>query len=353
MVVDWKQSFMMGLAKLWVLTGERTLEEGRRDRALLEKKGVRFVRAEVENVDLDGRSVATDAGSFSYDYLVVALGAELAPELVPGFREGALNLYDPDQVLRINLELSGFAKGRVVVLISGMPFKCPPAPYEATMLMDDMLRRRGVRDSFELDVFTAEPMPVPIAGAVNSARLQGWLKEKGIGLHVNHKPVRIDAGSREVLFENGERAGYDLLVGVPPHRCPRVVRETGLVDGSGWVPVEPRTLKTRFGRVFAVGDVAAVKLSNGLLLPKAGIFAEAEANVVAEEIAAEIGGELALAGFDGRGLCFLETGNGMASVVRGEFFASPGPKLEIGEPSTGWLREKHDFEKVRLDKWFG
>ena len=352
-VVDRKQSFMMGLAKLWVLTGERTLEEGRRDRALLAKKDVKFVKTEAKRIDLEGRSVLTDAGSFSYDYLVVALGAELAPELLPGFHEGALNLYDPDQVLKTSLELSGLTSGRLVILVCGMPFKCPPAPYEASMLIDDMLRKRGVRNSVQLDLYSAEPMPVPIAGKANSAKLQGWLAERGIGLNVNHKPARIEPRSKEIVFENGERTKYDILLAVPPHRCPKAVADAGLIDSSGWVPVEPRTLKTRHDRVFAVGDVTIVKLPNGMMLPKAGIFAEAEANVVAEEIAGELGGELSLAGFDGRGFCFVESGGGKASVVRGEFFASPTPKLEIGEPSPDWLREKHDFEKVRLERWFG
>ncbi len=351
-VVDRKDSFFMGLAKLWVLTGERTMEEGKRDRALLKNKGVRFVQAEVGKVDLGARSVQTDTGSFSYDYLIIALGAELAPDLIPGFWEGALNLYDMDQVLRINLELSGMSSGRVVVMISSMPFKCPPAPYEAAMLIDSMLRERGMRGDVQVDVFTAEPTPIPIAGPANSAKLQGLLKERGIGLHTGHKPVRIDTEASEVLFENGVRTGFDLLIGVPPHRCPRVVVETGLTDASGWVPVEPRTLKTKHDRVFAVGDVTAVKLPNGLMLPKAGVFAEGEANVVAEEIAVEVEGGLPLTGFDGKGLCFMETGSGMASVVRGEFFASPGPKVEVGEPSVDWLREKHAFEETRLRKWF-
>jgi len=343
---------MMGLAKLWVLTGERTLEEGRRARVLLEKKGIKFVRTEARRIRVEERSVETDAGLFPYDYLIVALGAELAPELVPGFREAGLNLYDPDQVMRINLELSGFSDGRLMVLICSTPFKCPPAPYEAVMLIDGLLRRRSVRDSVEINVFTAEPMPVPAAGPANSAKIQGWLKEKGLILHTNHKPVRVDSDRKEVLFENGEKAGFDLLVGVPPHRAPAVVRDSGLVDGSGWIPVEPRTLKTSHDRVFAVGDNAGVKLPNGLFLPKAGFFAEAMANVVAEEITAEVEGGLALAGFDAKGTCYIESGNGKASILHGDFFASPGPRVEIEEPSVEGLREKHLFEDVRLRRWF-
>ncbi len=218
------------------------------------------------------------------------------------------------------------------------------------MLIDDILRKRGVRDNVQLDLFTAEPIPIPIAGPANSAKLQRWLKGRGIGLHTNHKPVGIDAEEKKVLFENGERAGFDLLVAVPSHRCPRVVREAGMTDASGWIPVEPRTLKTKRYGVYAIGDVIAVKLPNGLMLPKAEVFAEGEANVVAEEIATEVEGGLALAGFDGKELFFLETGGGQASFVRRDFFASLGPKVEVGEPSSEWLREKHAFEEVRLRK---
>ncbi len=344
-IVDRKDSFFMGLAKLWVLTGQRTPEEGKRARTLLEKNGVKFVRAEVNKISLEQRSVLTDAGTLPYDYLVIALGADLAPDLVPGFWEAALNLYDLDQVLRINLELSGLTRGRLVVLISSTPFKCPPAPYEATLLMDDMLRSGGVRDEVQLDVYTAEPMPIPIAGPANSAKLQGWLKDREINLHTNHKPVRIDAEQKEVSFENGAKAAFDLLVAVPPHRCPKVVREAGLTDASGWVPVNPKTLKTAHDHVYAVGDITAVKLPNGLMLPKAGIFAEAEANVVAEEIAVEVEGGLALAGFDGKGACYVETGGGHATIVRGEFFASPNPKVELAEPSAQWLRKNTTSRK--------
>lgn len=352
-VVDRNDSFFMGLAKLWVLTGQRTREEGKRSRTLLGKNGVKFVRAEVNKINIGERSVSTATGPLSYDYLVVALGADLAPDMIPGFWEAALNLYDLDQVLRINLELSGLTRGKLVILISNMPFKCPPAPYEAALLMDDMLRGREVRDDVQIDMYTAEPMPIPIAGPTNSAKLQGWLKERNIGLHTSHKPVRIEPEKKEVVFENGPSAGFDLLVGVPPHRCPKVVREAGLTDASGWVPVNPRTLKTVQDSVYAVGDVTAVKLPNGLMLPKAGIFAEAEANVVAEEIATEIEGGLSLAGFDGKGTCYTETGGGKATVVQGDFFASPSPKVELAEPSAQWLKEKHNFEEVRLRKWFG
>ncbi len=329
-IVDRKDSFFMGLAKLWVLTGQRTPEEGKRARTLLEKKGVKFVRAEVNKISLEQRSVLTDAGTLPYDYLLLALGADLAPDLVPGFREAALNLYDLDQVLRVNLELSGLTRGRLVVLISSTPFKCPPAPYEATLLIDDMLRSRGVRDDVQLDVYTAEPMPIPIAGLANSTKLQGWLKDRGIILHTNHKPVRIDPEQKEVSFENGAKAGFDFLVAVPPHRCPKVVRESGLTDASGWVPVNPRTLKTVHDHVCAVGDITAVKLPNGLMLPKAGIFAEAEANVVAEEIAVEVEGGLALAGFDGKGACYVETGGGQATIIRGRFLRIPQPPGRAG-----------------------
>lgn len=352
-LIDHKDWFLMGLAKLWVLTGQRTLQESRRDRSLLTKKGIKFVKAEINKINPDAKSVTTTAGTITYDHLIIALGAELAPDQVPGFQEAALNLYDPDQVLRINLELAGFSNGKLIVLISSTPFKCPPAPYEATMLIDQMLRNRGVRDNIQLHIYTAEPMPIPIAGPTNSAKLQAWLTRKNVQLHVNHKPLRIDPDKKQVQFENGQHTNYDLLVAVPPHRSPKVARDAGLTDATGWIPVDPQTLKTKHDKIYAIGDVTSIKLPNGLNLPKAGIFAEGEANIVAEQIAAELEGGIALTSYDGRGLCFIETGNGQASVVQGEFYASPSPKVEVGQPSTEWLREKYSFEEVRLRKWFG
>jgi sulfide:quinone oxidoreductase len=185
------------------------------------------------------------------------------------------------------------------------------------------------------------------------------LDDRGIAFHPEHRVSRIDGTARKVFFDGAE-ASYDLLVGVPPHKAPRVVEEAGLTDATGYVPTHPETLEiladpetltTRYPGVFAIGDITAVRLLNALFLPKAGVFVEAEARVVAQNIAAAVGGRGGLARFDGRGFCYVEVGEGMAAFGSGNFYEYPGPSVALEPPSAQYRRDKEEFERV-LDTWF-
>jgi sulfide:quinone oxidoreductase len=271
---------------------------------------------------------------------------------VPGFA-AAHNLYDARAVPALAAALDAFAGGRILLAISSMPFKCPAAPYEAAMVIASLLERRGVRDGTEIELTTPEPRPLPVAPASCSADLLLHVKSKGIAFAPDHRPKAVHADRREVEYENGARKTYDLLIGVPVHRAPAVVREAGLTDASGWVPVDPRTLETPHRGVFAVGDVNTIKLPVGKPLPKAGVFAEAQAKVVAANIAADLLGRAAADAFDGRGSCFVELGDGIATAVQGEFYASPEPVVRLAMPTREALAEKERFETDRLRAWFG
>lgn len=348
-LVDRGGSFMMGLRKLWMLIGRGTRQEGTRPLQALSARGIESRIVAVTAIDAGNRVVRTSSDRLSFDYLVVALGAEPRPDLVPGFGPPAFNLYDPDDVERLAPRIRGFREGRILIAVLGVPYKCPPAPYEAAMLLDDLFRKRGLRDGIEITTSTPQPMSLPVVGAANCARVEGHLVGKGIGFTPNCKVVKVDGST---LVSDGTTVPADLLIGVPPHRPPVAVRESGLAMRGEWISADPATLRTSVEGIFAVGDVVEIPLANGMALPKAGVFAEEQAKVVAAQIAAELTGRPGPAPYDGRGYCFIETGAGQATMVQGDFFAAPAPAVQVAPPSADAYRQKVEFERVRLSAWF-
>jgi sulfide:quinone oxidoreductase len=339
-VIDKESSFIMGFSLLRVMIGEKTEQEIAVPKEKVSQKGIKFVNAEVSSIDVKNGLVRTGQGEFAYDYLVIALGAELAPEKVPGF-ESAFHMYTLGAAKKLRDALSSFKGGSIRLVVSSMPFKCPAAPYEAAMLIDGYLRSKGLRDKSDIQVFTPEPLPMPVAGPDVGNAVVSMLSEKGIGFHNNTKVSSIDGASKEIVFENGSREKYDLLIAIPPHISPRVVRESDIADAaSRWVPVDPKNMQTKYDRVYAIGDVAAVKLQSGMMLPKAATFAFGQAEIVANNIASSILGT-EMRSWDGFGECFIETGAGNAAYGSGSFYASPKPAINMQMPSKE-LRERKD-----------
>ena len=347
-LVDKRDHFMVGFRKTWALVGESTLEEGQRPLDSLTSLGIRVMQDPVTRIDPTGRTATMGDQIISADALVVALGAELVPEAIPGFREYAHNVYDPNDIPRATQALKDFQGGKLLIGIFGVPYKCPPAPYEMALLINDSLKARGMRAN--LEVFSPQPMSLPILGQAGCDLIESRLADKGIAFFPNRKATAIEAG--EVLFAN-ERRPFDLLFGVPPHRPPAVVRESGLVGDSGWVSVNRRTLETQYPGVYAIGDIVQIALANGKPLPKAGVFAEAMGETVADRIAATFAGQEPQAMFKGEGGCYLEVGKGQAMMVKGQFLAEPEPEVQLTEASPKYLEEKRAFEAQRLQTWFG
>jgi sulfide:quinone oxidoreductase len=347
-LVDRRDYFMVGFRKTWALTGQSTLEEGQRPLDSLSKLGVRVMHDPVTRIDPAARTAWMGDQRLSADALVVALGAELAPEAIPGFQEYAYNVYDPQDIPRAAQALREFSGGNLLIGIFGVPYKCPPAPYEMALLIRETLQSRGVRANIE--VFTPQPVSMPLLGQVGCDIIEGRLADNGITFLPNRKATAIESG--EVVFAN-ERQKYDLLFGIPPHRPPGVVRESGLVGESGWVSVNPRTLETQFPGVYAIGDVVQIAMANGKPLPKAGVFAEGMGETVADRIAATFAGREPEAAFQGEGGCYLEVGSGQAMMVRGHFMAVPDPEVSLTEASAEYFDEKQSFETQRLQTWFG
>jgi len=347
-LVDRRDHFMVGFRKTWTLIGESTLDEGRRPLDRLIGLGIRVMLDPVTRINPQGRAATMGDQILSADALVIALGAALAPQAIPGFQEFAYNVYDPNDIPRAAQALKDFQGGKLVLGIFGAPYKCPPAPYEMALLISDAVKTRGLKAN--LEVFSPQPMSLPILGQVGCDLIESRLADKGIAFLPNRKATAVEAG--QVIFAS-ERRPFDLLFGVPPHRPPAVVGESGLVGDSGWVSVNPRTLETQFPGVYAIGDVVQIGLANGKPLPKAGVFAEAMGETVADRIAATFAGREPEATFKGEGGCYLEVGAGQAMMVRGQFLAEPEPEVTLTEASPRYLEEKRSFEMQRLQTWFG
>jgi sulfide:quinone oxidoreductase len=337
---------------LWVLTGGRRPEQISADLGRLRRRGIELVEAEARAIDTDARRVETANGPIAYDRLVLALGAELAPELLPGFAEAAHTVYTLEGALAAAAALEAFEGGRVVVLVSRLPYKCPAAPYETAFLSQALLRTRGLRERSSIDVYTPEPLPMPTAGPELGAAVRGLLEARGIDFHPERTVERVDPDARELVLEDGERVRFDLLLGIPPHRAPAIVRESALAGPSGFVPVDRATLATPVEGVWALGDVTSIPIAGGKFLPKAGVFAERQAEVVAKRIAAELAGCTASAGFEGKGACFLELGGGSAGYASGDFYAEPRPEVRMRRPGRHWHLGKVAFERYWLWRWF-
>ncbi|MDO8502708.1 MAG: FAD/NAD(P)-binding oxidoreductase [Gemmatimonadaceae bacterium] len=238
------------------------------------------------------------------------------------------------------------------MLTAAPAYKCPAAPYEAAMLLEYACRKRRIRDRTQIDLYAAEPGPMGVAGPEVSKAVRGMVEAKGIAYHPEHQIKEVDDSGQRLKFTNGSEAFFDLLAYVPPHRAPKVVRESGLVGESGWVSVDRHTLETQYDGVYALGDVVAIPLKLGKPLPKAGVFAHAEAEIVARNIVRSITGKGERASFEGEGACFIETGDGKAGLGKGNFYAEPVPQVKIRPPGRRWHLVKVLLEKRWLRQWF-
>ena len=351
-LIDRKKFFEFPPSFPWLVMGDRKPEQVRRPLAPLNGKGIRVLHAEIGGVDLDGKHVRTSHESLPYDYLVVALGAEYAPETVPGYSEHAMHMYDLESALRLKEAVGAFPGGRVAVGVARLPFKCPTAPYEMALLLDDIFRRRGIREKVSLDFFTPEVAPLPSAGPEHGRTVATWLEKRGIRYHPKRKLRSI--GPDSLAFEEGDPLSFDLLVCVPPHRAPRPVVEAGMTDPSGWIPVNSRTMETKHPGVFAVGDITGLPTPNGYtpFLSKAGVFAHGQAEVVAHNLAVQITGRGHEKSWDGHGACFLEVARGKSAYMSGNFLAAPRPHLTFRTPRAIYHTQKVLFEKYWMQHWF-
>jgi sulfide:quinone oxidoreductase len=333
---------------LWLMVGERSAEAISRPCADAARPGIELVRGAVTAIDPAAKTVQVGEQTLRGDALVIALGADYAPQAIPGLAEAGLCIYTLEGASAIRDALAGFDNGRLVVLTAAPQYKCPAAPYEAALLVDSYLRERGRRDRISIDFYAAEPGPMMVAGAAVSAGVRAMIEARGIGYRPEHQVKSVDPQARRIEFANGAAAGFDLLLYVPPHRAPEAVKAAGLTNESGWIPVDRHTLETRFPGVYAVGDITVIPLKMGRPLPKAGVFAHGQAEAVARTIAHDWTRRGKPGRFQGEGMCFIESGGGRAGMGSGNFYAEPLPEVRLREPGLLWHGAKVLYEKYWL-----
>ncbi len=347
-LVDKEGKHIFWPSLLWLQVGLREPARIVKDLASLEKKGIEVVRGQIEAIDPGQKSIQVDGKKLEGDYLVVSLGAQLAPEAIPGLAQAGHNLYTLEGSTAIRQARRGITGGDLVVLVARTPFKCPAAPYEAAMLLDYDLRKRKLRNKVSVSVYTPEPGPMPVTGPEVSAGVKQLLEHRNIVYHPQHQVTEVDSAKKTLKFANGVQAGYDFLAYVPPHIAPPVVKAAGLTAESGWVSVDRKTMETKFQDVFAIGDVTLIPLAVGMPLPKAGVFATREAQAVAQTMVSRIGGKEKTGVFDGYGKCYVEVGGGKAGFGSGNFYAEPKPQVKLQNPTRYGHLNKVLFEKSWL-----
>jgi sulfide:quinone oxidoreductase len=343
-LVDKNDAFVFGFSKLDVMFGRTTPAAVRHHYRDIVKPGVTFLQTGIRSIDPDTRRVETDAGTLECDILVVALGADLDPSATPGLAEAGHDFYSVDGAFATRDVLAGFEGGRVIVGVLSTPYKCPPAPSETVLMLHDQLVRRGLRERSEIALVVDFGRPIPPSPEA-SELLEGAFAECGIEWHPKREVCELDPSSRTATLRDGGDMPFDLFLAVPVHRAPAVVLESGMTE-NGWVPVNPLTLETKYDGVYAVGDVAAVGT------PRAGVFAEGQAAVAAQHIAARIRGGSSDAEYGGRGICYLEMGNGQIALVDVTFFGDKRVGQLVG-PSEAYMADKAEFGTSRIRRWFG
>ena len=344
-LIDKGEAFVFGYAKLDVLFRRETLDAVRLPYSDLRKDGVRFVRETITAIDPEARRVTTDGGSYEADVLVVALGADYDLDATPGLAEHGNEFYSVAGAERLSHILPAFTSGHAVIGVCDAPFKCPPAPSECALLLHEDLVTRGVRDACSITLVIPFANPVPPSPETSAALLEAFAGRDIT--YVGGPRVRSLDGARGVVVLDDDRElPYDLFLGVPKHRAPDVVIASGMTQ-DGYIPVDARTLETSYPGVYAVGDVATVGV------PKAGVFAEGAARIVAEAIIARARGGEPPAGYAGRGSCYIEFGGGRVGRVDVDFLGGPSPTGTFHAPSDALVADKEHFGSSRRARWFG
>jgi sulfide:quinone oxidoreductase len=343
-LIDRSDAFVFGYSKLDVMFGRTTLDAVRLPYRDLVKPGVSFLQETITAIDPAERRVTTDGGVHEADVLVVALGADYDFDATPGLAD-ATEFYSVDGARRLGELLPEFSGGRAIVGVCGAPYKCPPAPSECALLLHDFLEARGVRDRCEITFVLPLGSPVPPSPDTSRA-LEAAFVEHDIQFVPDRRVAAVDATRGVVVLDDGTELPYDLFFGVPVHRAPDVVLASGMAE-DGYVPVRSATLETQFPGVYALGDVATVGV------PKAGVFAEGAARVVADALIARIRGQEQPGPYDGLGSCYIEFGAGRVGRVDVDFLSGPKPTGTFQEPSAALVAEKEHFGSSRRARWFG
>lgn len=325
-----------------LIAGQKDSKKVSRSLGTLDQRGIRFIQAEIHSIDTNDMTVSTSTGMLDFDFLVIALGASYDWDAVPG-SASSYSFYSIDEALRLRRRLRTFRKGQILISVSGIPYKCPPAPFETAMILDWIFKKRGIRKEIDIDVYTPEPAPIRVAGPQASSQLTKALNDRGISLNTGASISEVSLDGKEVSLSNGSSRSADLIITIPIHKPPSLVVDSGLTEPGKWIDVSRDILETKRSNIFAIGDVTSVK-TNGGFLPKAGVFAYTGGEVVGTNIAARINhGEKMV--FPGKGQCFIAYGGSSAGAIKGDFFADDKPNVKLVPPSSRLLKSKDYFEQ--------
>jgi sulfide:quinone oxidoreductase len=344
-LIDKSDSFVFGFAKLDVMFGRTPPDAVRLPYREIAKPGVRVLQETITAIDPEARRVTTDAGSHEADVLVLALGADYDLDATPGLAAAGNEFYSVAGAERLATILPTFTSGRIVIGVCGAPFKCPPAPSETALLMHDYLSARGLREQCEISFVIPLGTPVPPSPETSRALIDAFA-ERDIAFTPGRRVASLDGARGVVVLDDGAELAYDLFLGVPKHKAPEVVLASGMVEDV-YIPVSSATLETRFPGVYAIGDCAQVGV------PKAGVFAEGAARVVAASLIAKAQRGDQPGPYDGRGSCFIEFGGGRVGRVDIDFLSGEKPTGIFRAPSAELVRDKQDFGASRRARWFG
>lgn len=343
-LIENSDAFVFGYSKLDIMFGRAPVEAVRMPYRNFVKPGVRLFREKVTAIDPVARRVTTDGGTHDADYLVVALGADYDFRATPGLAD-ANEFYSVAGAERLRDVLPSFTRGKALVGVCGAPFKCPPAPSECALMLHDYLVRRGCREDCGISFVLPLGSPVPPSPETSRA-LEKAFAERDITFIPGRRVASVDATRGVATLDDGAEMPFDLILGVPKHRVPDVVLESGMAE-EDWIPVNPRTLETGFANVYAAGDCA----NTGV--PKAGVFAEGAARAVASDLIVKLRNSGVARPYDGSGTCYIEFGGGRVGKVEVDFFSGPTPTGIYHEPSDAMREDKENFGAVRRARWFG
>jgi sulfide:quinone oxidoreductase len=344
-LIDKNDAFVFGFSKFELMFGRQDREDVSSYYRTIAKPGVEFRQELVTSIDPVSRRVVTDKGAYNADVLVVALGADYDFGVTPGFVEGGHEFYSVAGALQLRDVLPNVTSGNVVVAVLSEPFKCPPAPCEAAMLLDEYFSGRGVRSNINITVISPWGIPIPASGPASTAILERF-RARNITFVPNQGVTAIDPAAKTARLRDGTTIPYDLFLGVPVHRVPAVVQASGLA-ADGWIPVDKANLSTSYPGVYAVGDVTSAPV------PKAGIFAESAARAVAEHLIVRLRNEGTAKPYDGAGSCFIEFGDHKVGRVDADFLTGPSVVAPFTEASLEGAEEKKEFASSRRRRWFG
>ena len=344
-LVDKNDSFYFGFSKFDVMFGHKSSDAIKLHYANIVKPGVKFVQDTVVSIDPVAKKIRTQHHEFAGDVMVIALGADYDIGATPGLIEGGNEFYSLPGAERLQQILPGFSKGKVIVGVCSTPFKCPPAPSEAALLMHDYLVTRGTRNESEISIVMPFGLPIPPSPDTSRALLTAFA-ERNIKFIPKQLVTSIDAARRVAILDDQTEMPFDLFLGIPKHRVPEVVEQSGLAV-NGWIPVDKTNLKTQYPGVYAIGDV------NSVGTPKAGVFSEGAAKVAAASIIAEFESGEEPSAYKGDGTCYIEFGNGQVGKVNVDFFSGPSPSGTYTPASTELVADKAYFGSSRAARWFG